>query len=278
MERYLKIEHSPKLHGETTLIGAKNAVLVAMASTILTDGKSVLSNVPHSDDVIQMMQLLLQHGAQQERPYGCVLDTPLYTAVNNGHFEATKILLQHLKDTQVVSPYLYEKSLRCAIASGHAAITELLLEHGATAPNALFAAIYHKHPAVIDVLLKRKPPTENEYGRDFFFPSDDFDPSPGIPGHIVWPEQNRTTYFGIPICPLPLALTQRNMEITRQLLIGNADPEAECLELQSDPCKRFYQRPLFHAAQSAFVDATRALLAAGASMQEGTHTCCLGSR
>jgi len=64
MERYLKIEHSPKLHGETTLIGAKNAVLVAMASTILTDGKSVLSNVPHSDDVVQMMQLLNELGAE----------------------------------------------------------------------------------------------------------------------------------------------------------------------------------------------------------------------
>lgn len=63
MGKYLKIEHSPNLYGEATLAGAKNAVLVIMASTILTEGKSILSNVPYSDDVIHMMQLLKELGA-----------------------------------------------------------------------------------------------------------------------------------------------------------------------------------------------------------------------
>jgi len=64
MYGYLKVEHSPKLHGEISLIGAKNAALVIMASLILTEGKSKLKNMPNSDDVMQMMQLLRNLGAK----------------------------------------------------------------------------------------------------------------------------------------------------------------------------------------------------------------------
>jgi len=63
MEKYLKVENSSKLYGSASLVGAKNAVLVIMASTILTEGKSTLSNVPHSDDVVHMIQLLRDLGA-----------------------------------------------------------------------------------------------------------------------------------------------------------------------------------------------------------------------
>lgn len=61
---FLRIEQSLGLHGQTDLIGAKNAVLVIMASLILTEGKSVLTNVPCSDDVLQMIDLLADLGAQ----------------------------------------------------------------------------------------------------------------------------------------------------------------------------------------------------------------------
>jgi len=64
MNGYLKVENSPKLHGDMSLIGAKNAVLVIMASLILTDGKSTLKNVPCSDDVMQMINLLRELGAE----------------------------------------------------------------------------------------------------------------------------------------------------------------------------------------------------------------------
>jgi len=64
MEGFLKVENSPKLKGEASLIGAKNAVLVMMASLILTEGKSRLTNVPSSDDVMQMMMLLRDLGAE----------------------------------------------------------------------------------------------------------------------------------------------------------------------------------------------------------------------
>src|ERR1700689_1797334 len=60
---YLKVEQSQPLTGEVILSGAKNAVLVTIASLILTSGKSVLHNVPASADVFEMAELLSQLGA-----------------------------------------------------------------------------------------------------------------------------------------------------------------------------------------------------------------------
>ena len=56
---YIHIEQSLGLNGEVHLSGAKNAVLVIMASLILTSGKSILTNVPVSEDVWQMILLLI---------------------------------------------------------------------------------------------------------------------------------------------------------------------------------------------------------------------------
>ncbi len=60
---FLQIEQSLNLSGEVSLVGAKNAVLVIMASMLLTSGKSRLRNVPASSDVLQMIKLLEQLGA-----------------------------------------------------------------------------------------------------------------------------------------------------------------------------------------------------------------------
>lgn len=60
---YLVMEQSDNLQGQVTLYGAKNAVLVIIASLLLTDGKSRLKNVPNSHDVLQMIKLLQQLGA-----------------------------------------------------------------------------------------------------------------------------------------------------------------------------------------------------------------------
>jgi UDP-N-acetylglucosamine 1-carboxyvinyltransferase len=46
-----------------SLYGAKNAVLVIMASLLLTNGKSILKNVPVSSDVLHMIALLESLGA-----------------------------------------------------------------------------------------------------------------------------------------------------------------------------------------------------------------------
>ncbi len=61
---YISIEQSLGLSGQIDLIGAKNAVLVIIASLILTSGKSVLKNVPGSRDVQYMIALLKSLGAQ----------------------------------------------------------------------------------------------------------------------------------------------------------------------------------------------------------------------
>ncbi|MCK5632355.1 UDP-N-acetylglucosamine 1-carboxyvinyltransferase [bacterium] len=61
---YIIVEQSFGLSGEVQLTGAKNAVLVIMASLILTSGKSKLKNVPASRDVLHMITLLKDLGAQ----------------------------------------------------------------------------------------------------------------------------------------------------------------------------------------------------------------------
>ncbi len=63
---YLEVEHSPPLEGQANLLGAKNATLVIMTSLILTKGVSVLRNVPASEDVINMIELLKNLGADVE--------------------------------------------------------------------------------------------------------------------------------------------------------------------------------------------------------------------
>lgn len=64
VHEYLQIEQSLCLQGQATLFGAKNAVLVIMASTLLVAGRSRFTNVPRSYDVYQMMKLLASLGAQ----------------------------------------------------------------------------------------------------------------------------------------------------------------------------------------------------------------------
>ncbi|HBR70244.1 TPA: UDP-N-acetylglucosamine 1-carboxyvinyltransferase [Candidatus Dependentiae bacterium] len=62
-EECIRITSSGPLHGEVSLAGAKNAVLVIMASTLLTEGTSVITNVPISADVFGMIRLLEELGA-----------------------------------------------------------------------------------------------------------------------------------------------------------------------------------------------------------------------
>ena len=64
MDQYLKIDQTSSIGGVISLFGAKNAVLVIMASTLLTQGKSVLRNVPVSSDVLHMIRLLESLGAE----------------------------------------------------------------------------------------------------------------------------------------------------------------------------------------------------------------------
>ncbi len=63
MEEIILVEPSGPICGEVYLSGAKNAVLVIMASLLLAKGKSILKNVPDSSDVAQMIKLLTSLGA-----------------------------------------------------------------------------------------------------------------------------------------------------------------------------------------------------------------------
>ncbi len=63
-DRVLIVESSSGLYGRVELVGSKNATLAIMASLILTEGISVLTNVPDSGDVHQMIVLLRSLGAQ----------------------------------------------------------------------------------------------------------------------------------------------------------------------------------------------------------------------
>jgi UDP-N-acetylglucosamine 1-carboxyvinyltransferase len=60
---YLLVKKSPPLTGTVDLVGAKNAVLVIITSLVLTNGVSVLENVPNSADVLLMIKLLEDLGA-----------------------------------------------------------------------------------------------------------------------------------------------------------------------------------------------------------------------
>lgn len=61
---HIIVEQSLGLRGQASLVGAKNAVLVIMTSLLLTRGKSILRNVPASDDVLHMIRLLTDLGAE----------------------------------------------------------------------------------------------------------------------------------------------------------------------------------------------------------------------
>ncbi len=58
----LHIEGGAPLDGEVTISGAKNAALPILAATLLGEGTSVISNVPHLHDVTTTMELLGRMG------------------------------------------------------------------------------------------------------------------------------------------------------------------------------------------------------------------------
>jgi UDP-N-acetylglucosamine 1-carboxyvinyltransferase len=63
MDSYILLQQSKNISGTVELSGAKNAVLVIMASLILTRGKSVLKNVPNSADIQNIIKLMTELGA-----------------------------------------------------------------------------------------------------------------------------------------------------------------------------------------------------------------------
>jgi UDP-N-acetylglucosamine 1-carboxyvinyltransferase len=67
MDRLL-VTGGTRLSGEVRVSGAKNSALKLMAATLLSEGRSVVHNVPHIQDCITMVEVLDQLGA------GCRLE------------------------------------------------------------------------------------------------------------------------------------------------------------------------------------------------------------
>ncbi|MDM8568746.1 UDP-N-acetylglucosamine 1-carboxyvinyltransferase [Thiotrichales bacterium HSG1] len=62
----LLINGGHQLNGEIRISGAKNAALPILTTTLLTDAPSKITNVPHLQDVITMMNLLKKMGVNLE--------------------------------------------------------------------------------------------------------------------------------------------------------------------------------------------------------------------
>ena len=58
------IEGGIPLHGDVRISGAKNAVLPILVASILGNGTSRISNVPHLQDVTTTRELLGRMGAE----------------------------------------------------------------------------------------------------------------------------------------------------------------------------------------------------------------------
>lgn len=101
----LIIEKSPALSGTVTLEGAKNAVLVIMASTLLAQGKSILRRVPASDDVYNMIKLLRSCGAQVNF-YGDQGVVEIDTSLASGYTVDPEIMRKMRASILVMGPLL----------------------------------------------------------------------------------------------------------------------------------------------------------------------------
>ena len=60
---YLKIDNTPKLSGEVTISGAKNAALPLMAATLLSQSRLTLSNMPDVADIQTLLKLFSKLGS-----------------------------------------------------------------------------------------------------------------------------------------------------------------------------------------------------------------------
>ncbi len=92
---YLKVAKSQPLCGQVHLSGAKNAVLVIIASLLLTRGKSILKNVPKIADVLAMNDLLSSLGATVEFD-----ETTHVLYVDTSMLSNCRITAEHMQKTR----------------------------------------------------------------------------------------------------------------------------------------------------------------------------------
>ena len=76
----LIIEGGHSLNGYLSSSGAKNSALPILASSLLLEGKLILSNIPHLKDVTTMVEVLGSMGAN------ITLDEDMNLEINGLHF------------------------------------------------------------------------------------------------------------------------------------------------------------------------------------------------
>ena len=93
----LLIEGGHRLEGEVRASGAKNAALPILAATLLAEGETTLSNVPHLRDITTTMELLGRMGVQ------LTIDERMHV-----HADASTV-------TSCAAPYDLVKTMRASI-------------------------------------------------------------------------------------------------------------------------------------------------------------------
>jgi len=97
MRSFLEIEGGFKLSGEIKISGAKNAVLPALAATLLSPGTYRFANVPRVKDLYTMLELLYRLGARWWEEDILVVDTSGVSA-----FEAPYELVRLMRASVLV--------------------------------------------------------------------------------------------------------------------------------------------------------------------------------
>ncbi len=93
----LHIIGGPVLNGEVRIAGAKNAALPILAATLLAEGRSVIGNVPHLQDITTTMELLGRMGVS------LMVDERMRVEVDTGSI------------SQFSAPYELVKTMRASI-------------------------------------------------------------------------------------------------------------------------------------------------------------------
>src|SRR5690554_3523996 len=112
MDTYLIPTISQALQGEVQISGAKNAVLAVMAATLLADGISEITNVPHLKDMKTMSDVLRVIGCRVDGgPHTLRIDTR-----GANHLEAPYELVKTMRASFYVLGPLMARFGRCRVS------------------------------------------------------------------------------------------------------------------------------------------------------------------
>ena len=101
----IRIRGGRRLRGAVAVSGAKNAALLLMAASLLTDKPLTLVNIPHLADISTMADLLAQLGAGIE----------MNGHAANGGTAGRALTLDFAKVTSTVTPYDLVRKMRASI-------------------------------------------------------------------------------------------------------------------------------------------------------------------